>query len=82
MCAYSKFALVDSGLSPSRNLDQYRLGKNINNVICVYDQIFQISHNATCEEAIAKFLNRKVSCLPLLDDDQNFVGSVTKVLSV
>ncbi|KAI1724451.1 5'-AMP-activated protein kinase subunit gamma-2 [Ditylenchus destructor] len=67
--------LIDSkcALTPNLHtltLDTLRLG--------TWTNIAWISHNATCGEAITKFLNRKVSCLPLLDDDQNFVGSLTK----
>ncbi|KAH7728276.1 CBS domain containing protein [Aphelenchoides avenae] len=37
-----------------------------------------ISENALVSDAVTKFLNCKVSCLPLLDEDEHVVGVVSK----
>uniref|UniRef100_A0A915CQ33 CBS domain-containing protein n=1 Tax=Ditylenchus dipsaci TaxID=166011 RepID=A0A915CQ33_9BILA len=43
-----------------------------------WTNIAWISSAATCETAIAKLLARKVSSLPILDEEQNLVGIISK----
>ncbi len=39
---------------------------------------FQISKEAKCRDAVAYFLDRKISCLAVVDEQQHVVGVLSK----
>lgn len=69
--------LLDSKCSLTPNLRGITL-ESIKDKIGTWSNLASISENVTCGEAISKILARKVSCLPILDNQKQIVGIVNK----
>ncbi|KAK0404491.1 hypothetical protein QR680_017477 [Steinernema hermaphroditum] len=67
--------LLESRCSLTPHLKQKTLQER---ALGTWDNVVTISRNASCKEAIAVFLERKFSCLPVVDEHRHVVGVLSK----
>uniref|UniRef100_A0A1I7Z7K1 CBS domain-containing protein n=1 Tax=Steinernema glaseri TaxID=37863 RepID=A0A1I7Z7K1_9BILA len=67
--------LLESRCSLTPHLKQKTLQER---ALGTWDHIVTVSHNASCKEAIDVFLEKKFSCLPVVDENRHLVGVLSK----
>lgn len=67
--------LLESRCSLTPHLKQKTLQER---ALGTWESIVTISHNATCKEAVDIFLEKKFSCLPVIDENRYLVGILSK----
>ncbi|TKR80999.1 hypothetical protein L596_014952 [Steinernema carpocapsae] len=67
--------LLESRCSLTPHLKQKTLQER---ALGTWDNVVTISCNATCKQATDMFLNKKFSCLPVIDENRHLVGILSK----